>query len=219
MKVSEIWVGIIIPILIGPIFIYFKSIYDNYTANKREHKLMIYTNKYDYYQSVLNEFYWPFYLKLLCIQQLNYSLPIKNEFEYISDNEESDNEESDNEESDNDNDNDNDNIKINISVEKDIILDIETIKLLENNLDLLFNQALEILEKNIYRSSSIDKQFIQFIKYCKIRTIIKEGSINHKYNIGYFGVKNNTNKLLSLIKDDLFKLQYKFNKLIECGPF
>ena len=210
MKIYDIWIGIIIPILIGPIFIYLKSLYDNYTGNKREHKLMIYTNKYDYYQSVLNEFYWPFYLKLLCIQQLNYSIPIKNEFEYISDNEESDNEESNN---------DNDNIKININVEKDIILDIETIKLLENNLDLLFNQALEILENNIYRSSSIDKQFIQFIKYCKIRTIIKEGSINHKYNIGYFGVKNNTNKLLGLIKDDLFKIQYKFNKLIEEGPF
>lgn len=211
MKISEIWIGIIIPLIVGPIFIYLKSVYDNYTTNKREHKLMIYNNKYDYYKSMLNDFYWPFYLKLLCIHQLNYSIPIKNDYEYISDEEiESD---------DNSNSNDNDNIKISINIEKDIILDKQTIELLESNLDILFMEALDILEKNIYRSSAIDKQFVQFIKYCKIRFIIKEGSINHKYNIEYFGVKNNTIKLLNIIKNDLFRIQHKFNKLIEEGPF
>ena len=56
MKISEIWIGIIIPLILGPVFIYLKSVYDNYTTNKREHKLMIYNNKYDYYKSMLNEF-------------------------------------------------------------------------------------------------------------------------------------------------------------------
>jgi hypothetical protein len=148
-------------------------------------------DKYDYYKSMLNEFYWPFYLKLLCIHQLNYSIPIKNEYEYISDEEiESD-----------DSANDNANIKISINVERDIILDKQTIELLESNLDLLFKEALDILEKNIYRSSSIDKQFVQFIKYCKIRFIIKEGSINHKYNMGFlYNVDTNKHSFLGQLQ-------------------
>ena len=37
MKISEIWGTIIIPILIGPLFIYLKSLYDNYTNHKKPH--------------------------------------------------------------------------------------------------------------------------------------------------------------------------------------
>ena len=45
-------------------------IYDNYSKNSREHKLMVYNTKHDFLKTVLNDFYWPFYLKLLCIHQL-----------------------------------------------------------------------------------------------------------------------------------------------------
>jgi len=45
MEISDIWTTIIIPLLIGPIFIYLKSLYDNYTQNKREHNLLVYILK------------------------------------------------------------------------------------------------------------------------------------------------------------------------------
>lgn len=233
MKISEIWGTIIIPILIGPLFIYLKSLYDNYSKRKDEHKLLLYNTKNDHFTNILNKFYWPLYIKLLCIYQLNFSIPLKNEYEYISDSEE-DNQNSN--EIDNNsmssNDSNNSDIHININIDnntsniigqinelpiKDIILDQETIILMKDNLNKLFDESLDILENNIYNlkfSKKLNTNLIQFIKYCKLRKII-----NNKYNIEYLGVKNNTNKLLSLIESELFKYQNEYNLLIEKGPF
>ena len=249
MKISEIWTGILIPLIIGPIFIYLKSVYDNYINNKREHKLLVYNNKYDYLNNLLNNFYWPLYLKLLCIYQLNYTIPIKNEYEYISDDEDyiSDIEELNRcsccnkmlpnnttkhckkckwntltrGDETNSNDSCNSDIAININ-DENIILDKGTLKLMEENLNKLFKEVLEILENNIHSvklSKKLNEDLIKFIKYCKIRNIVHEGSINKKYNIEYFGVTNNINKILNLIETHLFKTQNKYNLLLEQGPF
>ena len=86
MDTNDIWTNIIIPLLIGPLFLYLKSVYDNYINRKNEHKLLIYNNKYEHLTYVLNNFYWPLYLKLLCITQLTYNIPLKNDYEYYSDN-------------------------------------------------------------------------------------------------------------------------------------
>ena len=245
MESSEIWKTIIIPLLIGPLFLYLKTLYDNYVISKNEHDLIKYTNKKEYLTTVLNSFYWPLYLKLLSIHQLNYNIPIKNEFEYISD-------DSENDINDNSSDelvynrcnhngcksiipksthkckickwekNNDDNITINInSIERDVLIDFDTIKLLETHINRLFNEALEILETNIYvvrLTNKLNKNIIQFIKYCKIRSIILEGSIHKKYNIEYFGVKDNTSKLLNLIEQDLLNYQKEYNTLINNGP-
>ena len=231
MKTIEIWGTIIIPILIGPLFIYLKSLYDNYSKRKDEQKLLFYNTKNDHLVNILNKFYWPLYIKLLCIYQLNFSIPLKNEYEYISDSEE-DNQNSNEINSMSSNDNNNIYIHININIDnnnndiighinelpvKDIILDQETIKLMKNNLNKLFDESLDILENNIYHlkfSKKLNTNLIQFIKYCKLRKII-----NNKYNIEYLGVKNNTNKLLSIIESELFKYQNEYNSLIEEGPF
>ena len=85
MKNDEIWVKIIIPIIIGPLFLCFKMYYDNYIEKKNKHKLFLYENSYNRLNELLTKFYWPLYIKLLCIYQLNYQIPIKNEFEYIVD--------------------------------------------------------------------------------------------------------------------------------------
>lgn len=218
METNHIWTNIIIPLLIGPIFIYLKSIYDNYITRKNEHNLMAYNNKYEHLTYVLNNFYWPLYLKLLCITQLTYNIPLKNEYEYYSDN--SDN--SDDVANYKDNTiNEKDNLVININSNKNIILTTETINLMEKNMNKLFDETLEIIEKYVYKarlSKILNKNIVQFIKYCKIRQIIHEGSIDKKYNIEYFGIKDNTVKLLNLIELDVNKIQSEYNYLIEKGP-
>jgi len=212
MEISDIWTTIIIPLLIGPLFIYLKSVYDNYTQNKREHNLLVYNTKIDYLSKILTNFYWPLYLKLLCIHQLNYNIPIKNEYEYKSDEEDSELES-------------NDNITININNKNkstSIILDSDTIHLMEKNINQLFKETIDIIENNIYNvrlSKSLNKHIVEFIKFCKIRQIIHEGSVEKKYNIEYFGTKDNTSKLLKLIEFELNKYKEQYNTLLETGPF
>lgn len=273
MTISEIWVNIIIPLIIGPICVFFKVLYDNYTEKQYNNKLKVYDNKYTKIKEILTKFYWPLYIKLLCIYQFNYSIPIKNEFEYISDS--SDDYEYDEEINLNNkcnkcnniipsnckicvkckwnsfrdivknNENNNnitniinksdynlENITINIPINdtdndnylrhKNIILDKDTIQLMEIQLNSLFKDALLIIENNMYLagvSKKLNKNLLHFIKYCKIREIINEGSINTKYNINYFGIKNNITTLLSLLENKLFYYQNIYNSLIENGPF
>ena len=215
MEISEIWTTIIIPLLIGPIFIYLKSLYDNHVQNSREHSLLLYNTKTEYLMKILNNFYWPFYLKLLCLDQLNYNIPIKNQYEYISDDDDHDNLDIGMSE----------NITINITdhnKRKSIILDSDTIHLMETNINEIFKETIGIIENNIYNirlSKSLNKNIVEFIKFCKIRQIIHEGSINKKYNIEYFGTKDNTSKLLKLIEFELNKYQLEYNNLLENGPF
>lgn len=221
MNLSEIWTGIIIPLLVGPIFIYIKTVYDNYTKNKREHKLELYNLQCNNLKLSLNTFYWPFYIKLLCIDKLNYKIPLKNDYEYISDEEEDDDEM--NPISENGNNNDNNNVVINMTgvVSNDLVLDKDTIQLMENNINILFKEALSILENNMYMvkmSESLNDNLIDFIKFCKIRSIIHENSINKKYNIKYFDVIDNTKDVIKLLKIDLDGLQHEYTKLIDKGP-
>tara|TARA_B110001450_G_scaffold195651_1_gene184072 strand:- start:525 stop:1217 length:693 start_codon:yes stop_codon:yes gene_type:complete len=230
MDSKDIWVNIILPILIGPFFIYLKTLYDNHIKNKREHMILVYNTKYDRLLKMLNNFYWPLYLKLLCIYQLNYTIPLKNEYEYISDNSDDSYKSKNNLYSSNDsNDSDDSNntdVHINIINKNnsinDIIIDTFTIELMEKNLNKLFEDAMDIIESNIYLSHNTDKlnkHLINFIKYCKIRCIIHEGSTKKKYNAEYLGVINNTNKLLDIIERNVVKYQKELNFLIETGPF
>ena len=112
--------------------------------------------------------------------------------------------------------------KPSVATGNDIIVDIKTINLMERNLNNLYNDALMIIETNIYlitNSIEITTHLIDFIKYCKMRPIINDGSINKKYNIEYLGIKNNINVLLELIKTNTFHYQNKYNSLIEKGPY
>ena len=224
METSDIWTNIIIPLLIGPLFLYLKSVYDNYIIRQNEYKLMVYNNKYEHLTYVLNNFYWPLYLKLLCITQLTYTIPLKNDYEYYSDdgsNSNVDDSNSDDVDDSNSYDINTNSLVINIKSNKNIVLNTETIKLMELNMNTLFDETLEIIEKHVYKarlSKILNKNIVQFIKYCKIRQIIQEGSIEKKYNIEYFGIKDNTNKFLNLIEESLNKNQEMYNSLIEKGP-
>lgn len=291
MDSSEIWVSIILPLLLAQACLYFKSFYDNYMTHKNDRLKFIFDEKVSNLKNVLQNFYWPLYIKLLCIYQLNYNIPIKNQYEYISSDSDTeydiDEDESTktvtkkcnnlyekcgkkihcrsnipinsnnickkcrwrNENKDNISCNsnceslsdskeiereeetleisipmpisDNDNLLDDFEL-KTILIDVKTVEIMELKLNELYNEVLEILEKNMYNivyTEKINKTIILFIKYCKIRNIIHDGSVSQKYNPNYFGVTNNTNKLITMIEKMVIKYQKEYNFLIEKGAF
>ena len=84
MELSEIWISIIIPIVIGPVFVYLKSLRDDIAEKRYKSKREKYVEERDYLFTVLDRFYWPVYINLLYIDQYSYNLPIKNKFRYDS---------------------------------------------------------------------------------------------------------------------------------------
>ena len=229
MDSKTIYINIILPIIIGPLFVFLKTIYDNFKKNKTQNQLIIYDKKIEKLNVLLNEFYWNFYIKLLCINKLYFTISMHNEFEYISD--------SDNDDGDCDCENDNDktiiniknndyyeNVKINIGKVdyKDIIIDKKTFNLLLKELNKLFDDLLELIESNIIyfaHNINLNNEITNFIIYCKFRKIINEGSPDCNYNIQYFGVKNNISKLLNIISKEVLKYQNQYNTLVNNGPF
>lgn len=71
----EIWTSIIIPIFIGPLFIFFKTLYDNNKASKQTKLKLIFDDKLDKIKKQLEQFYWPIYIRLIIIYQLDYNIP------------------------------------------------------------------------------------------------------------------------------------------------
>jgi len=65
MLIYEIWIQIILPIIIGPIFIIFKQIYDRWDNTKRESIILKNKLKLEKVNSKLQDFYWPIYILLL----------------------------------------------------------------------------------------------------------------------------------------------------------
>ena len=285
MDTNEIWLTIILPLLLAQVCMYIKSFYDNHMTHKNERLKFIFDEKVVNLKNILQNFYWPLYIKLLCIYQLNYNIPIKNDYEYISSDSDSDIEyeevksvtkkcnnlyekcskkihcksnipiNSDNickkcrwrdEHRDDISCNTSDSNELELELEeetleisipmpindsdklldnfelKTILIDVKTIEIMESKLNELYSEVLEILEKNMYNvvyTEKINKTIILFIKYCKIRNIIHDGSIKQKYNPNYFGVTNNTNKLITLIEKIVIKYQKEYNLLIENGAF
>ena len=288
MESQEIWLTILLPILLGQFFIYIKTVYDNYLNNKKQQRKILFDEKLKNLKNILQDFYWPVYIKLLCIYQLNYNIPIKNQYEYISSSEEDDdyeinipskkcnniylksgnfvhckskvpltsniickkcrwrtnNNDSNSDSSSSSLSEENDTIEItipfndvSIDIEnpsitentilddyklKTIVIDKKTVEIMEENLNKIYNEVQSILENNMHNlvyCEKINKTFILFIKYCKIRNIINVGSINQKYNPNYFGVINNTNTLLTLIEKMVIKYQKEYNDLLLKGPF
>ena len=79
MDSSEIWTSIVLPIIIGPIFLFAKSIYDRYSLRKLTRDKNIYDDNIQKIDKKLKLFFYPVYLKLLCIYQLNYNIPYKDD--------------------------------------------------------------------------------------------------------------------------------------------
>ena len=65
-------VGVLVPIIIGPLSIYLKSLYDRYNEKKDNILRNRYEVKINLLDKKINTFYWPVYLKLKCLYRLNY---------------------------------------------------------------------------------------------------------------------------------------------------
>ena len=76
MDTETVWVGIIIPIVIGPLAVFFKTLYDNYKKNQTESLKLKYNEKIDILKHQLNDFYYPLYIKLICLYNYDYNLPL-----------------------------------------------------------------------------------------------------------------------------------------------
>ena len=77
MEPAIIWTSIIIPLLIGPLCLFLKSLYDRFNDTKDQRKLTQFNDIKERTQNKLKDFYWPVYIKLLCIYQMNFTIPIK----------------------------------------------------------------------------------------------------------------------------------------------
>ena len=75
MEIGEIWISIILPILIGPIFIFFKTIWDRTCNLKQQKKQLLFDDTRNRLKHQLDDFYYPVYLKLLLLYSLSFVLP------------------------------------------------------------------------------------------------------------------------------------------------
>jgi hypothetical protein len=99
-------------------------------------------------------------------------------------------------------------------------IDEKTMNLLKDIINKSHGKLVNIIESEISTAepnSKLGKQLVLFIKYSKIRDIINLTDIDYK--IKHFGVKDNTNKLLSLVEIKLFDLQKEYNILLRKGPY
>ena len=65
METSDIWKNIIIPIIIGPLFISIKILYDKWDYKKKETNILKNKIKLEKLNNKLAKFYWPLYILLL----------------------------------------------------------------------------------------------------------------------------------------------------------
>lgn len=84
---ETIIVGVLVPIIIGPLSIYLKSLYDRYNEKKDNILRNRYEVKINLLDKKINTFYWPVYLKLKCLYRLNYRYH-KNKNNFSKDNNE-----------------------------------------------------------------------------------------------------------------------------------
>jgi hypothetical protein len=71
---ETILVSVFIPILIGPLFIFFKGLWDRYNLRNVEIKKNYYNEHIKLVKDKLSLFYWPIYIKLCCLYHLNYNI-------------------------------------------------------------------------------------------------------------------------------------------------
>ena len=79
VETTTLIVGIITPIIVGPITLFLKSFWDRFSSHKEEVKKNKYDTKLNELDNKINLFYWPVYLKLKCLDRLNYKMKVESE--------------------------------------------------------------------------------------------------------------------------------------------
>lgn len=83
VETETILVGILVPIIIGPISVFLTSLWDKYSSNKLQIKQNYYKEIIKDTKEKLSLFYWPIYIKLVCLYHLNYNRSFENNKECI----------------------------------------------------------------------------------------------------------------------------------------
>ena len=70
------------PIILGPLYVILKELWDKYTGKNRVIKKNIYNEKIKLIKDKLTLFYWPIYIKLCCLYHFNYNIIENNQLLY-----------------------------------------------------------------------------------------------------------------------------------------
>ena len=60
-------VGIVVPLIVGPVSIFFKSLWDKYSNSQEEKRKNYYESRLNELKNKIDLFYWPVYIKLKCL--------------------------------------------------------------------------------------------------------------------------------------------------------
>jgi hypothetical protein len=83
----SIWINFIIPTLIAPLIVSLKSLWDRYNTHKLEKKILIEKNVLEITKIKLEKFYWPIYIRLLKIYQIEDNIKMENTYRHKKDDE------------------------------------------------------------------------------------------------------------------------------------
>ena len=72
VETATILIGVVVPLIVGPISVFLKSLWDRYNKKEELKKKNIYDEKKLDLSQKINNFYWPVYLKLKTLDRINY---------------------------------------------------------------------------------------------------------------------------------------------------
>ena len=78
----SIWINYIFPTLLAPLLVGLKSLWDRYATQRLEKKIIIEKNTIEITKIKLEKFYWPIYIRLLKIYQIESNIKIENTFRH-----------------------------------------------------------------------------------------------------------------------------------------
>jgi hypothetical protein len=79
METEAIIISVLMPILLGPLYVLLKELWDRYKSHNTEIKKNYYNERMNIVKNKLSLFYWPIYIKLCCLYHLNYNIIEDNE--------------------------------------------------------------------------------------------------------------------------------------------
>lgn len=74
VELATILVGVVVPLIIGPLSVFCKSLWDRYSKSRELKRKNRYETKMEQLSQKINIFYWPVYLKLKTLDRINYQL-------------------------------------------------------------------------------------------------------------------------------------------------
>ena len=74
METDAIIISVLMPILLGPLYVLLKELWDRYKSHNTEIKKNYYNERMNIVKNKLSLFYWPIYIKLCCLYHLNYNI-------------------------------------------------------------------------------------------------------------------------------------------------